>query len=65
MPDQLPKTDIRQFPSSRKRAITGREAAEQKERDESRARRRAGIEAQKAYDEEQAIKAEIVAETQL
>ncbi len=65
MPDQLPKANVRQFPSSRKRALTGREAAEQKERDKSRAQRRAGTEAQNAYDEKQTIEAEMVAEAQL
>jgi hypothetical protein len=40
--------------------MTGREAAEQNERDESRPRRRA-----KFYDEGQAIRAEVVAEPDL
>ena len=60
MLDRLPKTDIYQFVSSRKRAITGREAAEQRKRDKSKARRRADIEAQQAYNEEQYIRVEIV-----
>jgi hypothetical protein len=42
----LKEPNLQAFPTSRKRAMTGREAAEQQERDEARQRRRA----QQNYD---------------
>jgi hypothetical protein len=41
LPEALVQPNLRAFPTSRKRAMTGREAAEQQERDEARERRRA------------------------
>src|SRR5204863_7457675 len=40
LPEPLKEANLRQFPSSRKRAMTGREAAEEQERDQARQRRR-------------------------
>jgi len=41
LPEPLVKPKLRAFPTSRKRAMAGREAAEQEERDQARAQRRA------------------------
>lgn len=72
MPAQLPsplkKVALREFPTSRKRAITGREAAENQERDKARQRRRAAIQAPDAkdeHDENSFWATQMVAETQL
>jgi hypothetical protein len=43
LPKPLAEPNVRQFPSSRKRAITSHEATEQEERDKARQRRRAAI----------------------
>jgi hypothetical protein len=51
LPAPLVEPNLRQFPSSRKRAMTGREAAEQEERDKARQRRRAAVQAQEEHDE--------------
>ena len=51
LPNPLPKPNVRAFPSSRKRAITGREAAEQAEINAVLAHRRQQCEAQAAADE--------------
>ena len=51
LPSPLKKAAIREFPNSRKRAMTGREAAEEQERDEARQRWRAAIEAQEEHEE--------------
>ena len=50
LPNPLPKPNVRAFPSSRKRAMTGREAAEQAEIDAVLARRRQQRKAQAAAD---------------
>jgi hypothetical protein len=47
----LVKPNLRHFPLSRKRAMTGREAAEAGERDKARQRWRAAIEAQDEVNE--------------
>jgi len=51
MPDPLPKPNVCNFLKSRKRAMTGREAAEHVEVSATTARRRAEREAQAEYDE--------------
>jgi hypothetical protein len=61
LPEPLIEPKLRAFPTSRKRAMTRREAAEQQERDKARARRRA----QKHQDENDMWAATMVAETQL
>jgi hypothetical protein len=43
--EPLREVNLRQFPSSRKRAMTGREAAEEQERDQARQQRREEIKA--------------------
>jgi hypothetical protein len=43
LPSPLKTVALREFPNSKKKAMAGREAAEEKERDEARQRRRAGI----------------------
>lgn len=45
LPSPLKQFVLREFPTSRKRAMTSREAAEEQERDEARRRRRAAIQA--------------------
>jgi hypothetical protein len=69
MPAQLPlplkKVAVREFPTSRKRAMTGREAAEEQERDKARRRRREAQEAQEEHDENSFWATQMVAETQL
>jgi hypothetical protein len=68
LPSLLKKVVLREFPTSRKQAITGREAAEEQERDEARRRRRAAIQAQDAqdkHDENSFWATQMVAETQL
>lgn len=47
----LKKVALRQFLTSRKRAMTGREAAEEQERDEARQRRRVAVQAQNDDDD--------------
>jgi len=51
LPSPLKKVVVREFPTSRKRAMTGRKAAEEQERDKARQRWRAAIEAQDEHDE--------------
>lgn len=51
LPEPLVEPKLRVFPSSRKRAMTGREAVEEQERDEARQRRRAAIKAQEEHEE--------------
>jgi hypothetical protein len=43
LPSPLKKVALQQFPTSRKRAMTGREAAEEQERGEARQCRRAAV----------------------
>ena len=59
--EALVQPNLWAFPTSKKRAITGREAAEQQERDEARERRRA----QQHHDENEMWARQMVAETQL
>jgi hypothetical protein len=59
--EPLVEPNVRQFPSSRKRAMTGREAAEQEEQDKARQCRRA----QNEHDENSFWATQMVAETQL
>src|SRR5271154_3283607 len=65
LPAPLVEPNLRQFPSSRKRAMTGREATEQEERDKARQRRRAAVQAQEGHDENSFWATQMVAETQL
>jgi len=65
LPEPLVEPNVRQFPSSRKRAMTGREAAEQEERDKARRRRRAAVQAQDEHDENYFWSSQMVTETQL
>jgi hypothetical protein len=61
LPEPLVEPKLRAFPTSRKRAMTGREAAEQQERDQARARRRA----QQQHDENEMWAVQMRLETQL
>jgi hypothetical protein len=61
LPEALVQPNLWGFPTSRKRAMTGREAAEQQERDEAQERRRT----QQHHDENEMWAAQMVAETQL
>jgi hypothetical protein len=61
LPEPLKEPNLRAFPTSRKRAMTGREAAEEQERDEARQRRRA----QQNHDENEMWATQMVTETQL
>jgi hypothetical protein len=65
LPEPLVEPNVRQFPIGRKRAMTGREAAEEQERDEARQRRRAGIQAQADHDENSYWAAKMVADIKL
>jgi hypothetical protein len=65
LPEPLVEPKLRVFPNSRKRAMTGREAAEEQERDEARQRRRAAIQAQEIADENAYWASQIRAETLL
>jgi hypothetical protein len=57
LPEPLKEANLRQFPSSRKRAMTGREAAEQEERDAAWQRRREQISAAALTAADSAIEA--------
>jgi len=61
LPEALARPNLWAFPTSRKRAVTGREAAEQQERDEARQRRRA----QQNHEENKMWATQMVVETQL
>jgi hypothetical protein len=65
LPKPLVEPNVRQFPIGRKRAMTGREAAEEQERDEAQQRRRAGIQAQADHDENSYWAIKMVADIKL
>jgi hypothetical protein len=65
LPEPLVEPNVRQFPTSRKRAMTGREAAEEEERNKARQHRRAAIQAQTEHNENSYWATQMVAETQL
>jgi hypothetical protein len=56
---------MRQFPLSRKRAMTSRKAAEQEERDKARQRQRVAIQAQDKYNKNRFWATQMVADSQL
>jgi hypothetical protein len=51
LPEPLVKPNLRQFPSSRKRAMTAHKAADAKEQDKARQRQRAAIQAQDKHNQ--------------
>ena len=65
LPEPLIEALVRQFPTSRKRAMTGREAAEEQERDERRQQLRATAKAEEEKAENEHWRAVMVADIQL
>jgi hypothetical protein len=61
----LVKPNVRQFPTIRKQAMAGREAAEEQERDKRRQQQRAAVQAQAQHEENSFYQAEMVADIRL
>jgi hypothetical protein len=63
LPKALVEPNIRQFPNSRKRAMTSREAAEEEGKDKARQRRRAAMQAQVEHDDNSAWASQMVVDS--